>query len=94
MFFVIAGIVLVVLNLAGIGPVGQWTWTLTGDLWRFCAPFVLAVLWWTWADKSGLNKRREIEKMEAKKRDRRKENLAALGLGTRARRKGDKRPDA
>ena len=36
---------------------------------------------------SGLNKRREMERMEKKKDDRRKENLAALGMDTRARRK-------
>jgi small Trp-rich protein len=88
MYFVIIGLILIVLNVAGIGPVGNWTWNLTGDLWKFAAPFVLAVIWWAWADKSGLNKRREIEKMEAKKQGRRKENLAALGLDSRAKRKG------
>ena len=90
MFFVIVGVLLIVLNLAGIGPFANWTWTLGGDLWKFALPFVLAVIWWTWADKSGLNKRREIEKMEQKKEDRRKENLVALGQDTRARRKGNR----
>lgn len=87
MFFVIVGVLLIVLNLAGIGPFGHWTWTLGGDLWKFALPFVLAVIWWAWADKSGLNKRREMEKMEQKKEDRRRENLVALGLDTRDRRK-------
>ena len=36
---------------------------------------------------SGLNKRREMERMEKSKKDRRKENLASLGMDTRARRK-------
>jgi small Trp-rich protein len=90
MFFVIVGVLLIVLNLAGIGPFANWTWTLGGDLWKFALPFVLAVVWWAWADKSGLNKRREIEKMEQKKEDRRKENLVALGQDTRARRKGNR----
>jgi small Trp-rich protein len=88
MFFVIVGVILVLLNLAGIGPFGAWTWALTGDLWKFVVPFLLAVAWWIFADQSGLNKRREMEKMEAKKQARRKDNLAALGLDTRARRKG------
>ncbi|HEX7440899.1 MAG TPA: TIGR04438 family Trp-rich protein [Caldimonas sp.] len=87
MYFVIAGVILIVMNLAGIGPVGNWNWTLTGDLWKFCAPFLLAAIWWAWADMSGLNKRREMEKMEQRKRDRRKENLVSLGIEPRGRRK-------
>ncbi|MBS0447012.1 MAG: TIGR04438 family Trp-rich protein [Proteobacteria bacterium] len=88
MLFVIVGVLLVVLNLAGIGPVGNWTWTLGGDLWKFALPFLLAIVWWWWADTSGLNKRREMEKMEDRKRKRREDNLQALGLETRGRRKG------
>lgn len=91
MLFVIVGLVVIGLNLAGIGPFANWTWEITGDLWKFCVPFGLAVLWWTWSDVSGLNKRREMEKMDAKKAARRSENLATLGLDTRARRKGSKR---
>lgn len=88
MWFVIIGVAIIGCNLAGVGPFANWNWEITGDLWKFCVPFVLAVIWWTWADKSGLNKRREIEKMEDRKRARREENLVALGMGTRARRKG------
>lgn len=87
MWLVLVGVVLIVMNLAGIGPVAEWTWTISGDFWKFAAPFLLAAVWWAWADKSGLNKRREMERMESKKRDRRKENLAALGMDPRARRK-------
>ena len=90
MFFVIVGVLIIVLNLLGIGPFGDWNWNFTGDVWKFTVPFILAALWWAWADKSGLNKRREMEKMEARKQNRRKENLAAMGLDTRARRKGPK----
>ena len=91
MFFVIVGVLIIAMNLAGIGWFASWNWEFTGDVWKFCVPFALAAIWWLWADKSGLNKRREIEKMEAKKRSRREENLAALGLDTRARRKANKR---
>ena len=91
MFFVIVGVLIIVLNLLGIGPFGDWNWNFTGDVWKFTVPFILAALWWTWADRSGLNKRREMEKMEARKQNRRKDNLAAMGLDTRARRKGPKR---
>jgi small Trp-rich protein len=87
MWFVLVGVALILMRLLGIGPVASWNFELFGDLWKFCLPFGLAMLWWIWADVSGLNKRREMEKMEARKRDRRKDNLAALGMDTRARRK-------
>jgi small Trp-rich protein len=90
MLFVIIGVVLIALNLAGIGVIGRWNWEISGDLWKFFVPFGLALLWWIWSDKSGLNKRREMARMEKKKADRRKENLAALGMDTRARRKAQK----
>ena len=91
MLFVIIGVLLILMNLLGIGWPAAWNWEFFGDLWKFCAPFALAALWWVWSDKSGLNKRREIERMEKKKQDRRLENLNALGLDTRVRRKGAKK---
>jgi len=54
-------------------------------------PFALAIVWWTWSDKSGLDKRREIEKMDAKRQARRENNLEALGFDPKARRRGRKR---
>ena len=90
MLFVIIGLVLIGLNLANIGPFGNWNWEFFGDLWKFCVPFVLAILWWVYSDKSGLNKRREMQRMEDKKKARREANLEALGMDTRARRKASK----
>ena len=90
MLFVLIGLALIALNLAGIGVFGTWNWQVFGDLWKFALPFFLAVVWWGWSDVSGLNKRREMARMEKKKDDRRKENLAALGMDTRARRKAQK----
>ena len=86
MLFVIVGVVLIVLHIAGVGPMAAWTWNLTGDLWKFCLPFLLAIAWWAWADKSGLNKRREIERMDEKRRERRQKNLESLGIDLRNRR--------
>ena len=88
MWFVILGVLLIILNLVGIGPPANWTWNLLGDLWKFVLPFLMAIAWWAWADASGYNKRREIEKMEEKKQNRRKQNLESLGLDQRSRRKG------
>ena len=87
MYFVLLGVVIILLNLAGIGPIGNWTWNLTGDLWKFCVPFAFAVVWWAWADATGYNKRREMEKMDAKRQERRERNLEVLGMDSRARRK-------
>ena len=90
MLFVAIGLLLIILNLADVGPFGAWNWEFFGDLWKFVVPFLFAIVWWVWSDKSGLNKRREMDRMEKKKADRRKENLAALGMDTRARRKAQK----
>ncbi|NUZ05118.1 TIGR04438 family Trp-rich protein [Piscinibacter koreensis] len=90
MLFVAVGVLLIVLNLAGVGPFGAWTWNLTGDLWKFCVPFALAVLWWWFSDASGLNKRREMKRDEERKAKRRRENLASLGLDTRSTRDSKK----
>jgi small Trp-rich protein len=90
MVFVIIGVLVILLHLAGIGPMADWNWNLFGDLWKFCVPFAFAAIWWAWADASGYNKRREMEKMEQKKQDRREANLEALGMDRRARRKKHK----
>ena len=90
MLFVFIGVVLIGLNLAQVGVIGTWNWQVFGDLWKFMLPFFLAAVWWGWSDISGLNKRREMNRMEKKKADRRKENLASLGMDTRARRKAQK----
>ena len=91
MLFVIIGVVLILLNLAGVGVFGNWNWQLFGDLWKFALPFLLAAAWWAWSDLSGLNKKREMDRMDKRKADRRQENLAALGMDTRARRKAQRR---
>ena len=86
MYFVIAGVLIILLNLLGVGPMAAWTWNIGGDLWKFCVPFAFAVVWWAWADVTGYNKRREMEKMEARKQARREQNLVALGMDKTARR--------
>jgi small Trp-rich protein len=90
MLFVVIGLIVIGLNLANVGPFGAWNWEFFGDLWKFCVPFVCAIAWWVWSDLSGLNKRREMARMEDKKALRRQENLASLGMDTKARRKSRK----
>lgn len=78
MWFVAIGVLVQILNLAGIGPVGAWTWK--EQWWIMLAPFVLAILWWAWADWSGLTQRKAMKKVDDKREARRQKSLDALGL--------------
>jgi len=81
MLFVIVGLALLVAHFAGLGPMAHWNWDLFGDLWKFVLPFVLAVLWWGFADASGLTRKRAMDKDDARKAERQRRNVEALGLG-------------
>ena len=81
MFFVIVGVILVVCNLMGWGPMGQWNWDLTGDLWKMVLPFVLAVVWWIWSDATGWTKKKAMMRDQQRKQDRLDRNIDAMGLG-------------
>ena len=72
MYFLGIGIILVILKLLAVGPVGNWSWFIV------LAPFALATLWWWWADASGYTKRKEMEKMEAIKKQRLQKQRDAL----------------
>jgi small Trp-rich protein len=83
MLFIVIGVLLIGLKLADIGPVVDWSW------WIVLAPFALAAVWWAYADASGLTKRREMDKLEEKKKERRRKALDALGIDREAQRKGE-----
>ena len=76
---VIVGVLLLAAKMAEFGPFATWSW------WIVLAPFGLAVLWWEFADSSGWTKRREMDKMEARKVNRRQRMMESLGLGTKRR---------
>jgi small Trp-rich protein len=73
------GVLLLTLKLLDFGPVGAWSW------WWVLAPFFVAAAWWTYIDASGITKRREMDKMDAKKAERKKKSMEALGLKDRRR---------
>jgi small Trp-rich protein len=75
MVLVIVGVLLLAAKLAEFGPTAGWSW------WIVATPFVGAVLWWQFADGTGLTKRRAMQKMDDRKALRRERSLAALGLG-------------
>lgn len=80
MYFIVLGVLLLVMKTADFGMVGVWPW------WAVLSPFGAALVWWWWADATGYTKRREMDKMEAKKQARRIENLDALGMDAKGRR--------
>lgn len=78
MWFVAIGVAMLMMFLGGIGPIGSWTWS--ERWWALLAPFGLAILWWTWADASGLTQKKAMDKIDAKKAARRQKSLDALGV--------------
>ena len=80
MYFLGLGIILLAMKYLEIGPVAGWDW------WVVFVPFGLAVAWWAWADSSGYTKRRAMDAMEAKRAERRRRSMEALGTAPRRRR--------
>jgi small Trp-rich protein len=72
--FILLGAVLVVLKLAEIAPVAEWSWFLV------LAPFALAVAWWAWSDKSGRTQRQAMRKDQARKDERRRNLAGGMGM--------------
>ncbi|MGH6649102.1 TIGR04438 family Trp-rich protein [Aquabacterium sp.] len=79
MWFIVIGVLMLLMNFAGIGPIGQWTWA--DRWWAMLLPFGLAAVWWAWADASGMTQRKAMDKDDAKREARRQRNLDSLGLG-------------
>lgn len=75
MLFLLAGLVLLALWWAGIGPVAHWPW------WALLVPFGLTIVWWLISDALGLTERRALRQMDERRLNRRLRALDALGLG-------------
>lgn len=74
MYLLIAGVVLSLLKYLEFGVVAEWSW------WWVLSPFALAVAWWAWADATGYTKRKAMEKMDQRKKDRIDKQREALGI--------------
>ncbi|MBK7060839.1 MAG: TIGR04438 family Trp-rich protein [Rubrivivax sp.] len=72
------GTLLLILKILEIDPVAAWAW------WWVLSPFGAAVVWWVYADTTGLTQRRAIRRMEARKVARRERDMHALGLSTQS----------
>ena len=77
MYFLGLGLILLLLKYLEIGFVATWSWYVIG------VPFALAALWWAWADSTGYTKRKAMEKMDQRKKDRINKHKEALGIRPR-----------
>lgn len=73
------GLLLAFLKYNEMSFAAAWSW------WVVLSPFAMAVVWWAWADASGYTKRKAMEKMDQKQRDRRAQVRDRLGMGARKR---------
>ena len=80
MYLLGLGIVLMLLKYLAIGPVADWSW------WWVLSPFVLAVVWWAWADASGYTKRKAMEIEDKRVAERRQRTKDALNSHSQKRR--------
>jgi len=74
MYFVGAGIVLMIMKYLAYGPVTNWPWPLV------LSPFGMAMIWWWIADKSGMTARKTMDREQQRKLDRIERNRANMGL--------------
>ena len=79
MYLLAVGIALLLMRYLEIGFMAGVSW------WWVAVPFGLTVAWWAWADTTGYTKRKEVEKMDRKKKERIDKQRAALGIRTRKR---------
>ena len=74
MYLLLLGLVLLLLKYLQLDPVAGLSW------WWLLSPFALAVLWWSWADRTGYTQRQEGRKMDERKARRLDEGRRRLGL--------------
>lgn len=84
MWFLLLGLLGIVLKYFEIGRVGLWSW------WIVLTPFALAVAWWTFADASGFTRRNLMKKEKLRKRQRVDQRRADLGMDAHRTRRAPK----
>ena len=61
MWMLVIALVLTLLKYLAVEPLDEWSW------WWFLAPYGLTAAWWSYADMSGLTKRRAVEAEDARR---------------------------
>ena len=72
MYFLMLGVLLLVMKYLELGPVAAWSW-----LWVL-SPLGLAVLWWAWADASGYTRRKAMQREDKRRQDRQNRTKDAI----------------
>lgn len=73
MWFLLLGVLGLVLKSLDVGPVASFSW------WMVLSPFGMAVVWWAWADWSGYTKKKEMQKEDRRKQLRIDKQRQAMG---------------
>ncbi len=76
MWFLGLGLLALALKYFEIGMVATWSW------WIVLSPFAMAVEWWAWADSSGYNKRKIVERENRRKQERIDRQKNNMGIKT------------
>ena len=74
MYLLLIGLLGLALKYLEIGPVATLSW------WLVLIPFPLAVAWWAWADSTGYTKKKEMNKMDLRKKERIEKQRVAMGM--------------
>ncbi len=83
MWWLVIGVLGVVLKLLDFGPVANMAW------WIILIPFALAVVWCTWADASGYTKRKVMQREDERRQariDRQRSKMGTLDRSASRRR--------
>lgn len=73
MSLVMLGVALLLLRWFDIPPVVNW------PLWVMLLPFLGALVWWAWSDASGRTRRLQEDRIDERRRERRRKAIDALG---------------
>ena len=77
MWFLYAGVLLLVFKWFDVAPVAAWSW------WWLMLPFALAAAWWWLADITGYTRRKATLQDAALQRSKLNRNRQKLGLPPR-----------
>ncbi|ALV07420.1 TIGR04438 family Trp-rich protein [Roseateles depolymerans] len=81
MWFIVVGVLLLLMKVAEVGPVADLSW------WWVLAPFGFALVWWEFADKTGYTQRKAMDRLDERKEARRQEAMSKIGTSDKQRRR-------
>lgn len=73
MWMLLIALLLTLLKYLEVGPLAELSW------WWLLAPYGLTAAWWSYADASGLTKRRAVDREEERRLKRIERQKQALG---------------